>query len=90
MFCIFNSPPPFFLLNTLIIIKKKSIKDDMTIKCTLHFLFDFKLYVLLIPPSPPPPSSHFLFIPKKYINIKFAHLFCFIYSINEYSFLIRE
>lgn len=54
MFCIFNSPPPFFLLNTLIIIKKKSIKDDMTIKCTLHFLFDFKLYVLLIPPSPPP------------------------------------
>lgn len=64
MFCIFNSPPPFFLLNTLIIIKKKSIKDDMTIKCTLHFLFDFKLYVLLIPPSPPPFFS-FSFYTKK-------------------------
>jgi hypothetical protein len=48
------------------------------IKCTLRFLFDFKSYVLLIPL---PLSSNILFIPKKYININFAHLFCFIYSL---------
>lgn len=37
----------------------------MTIKCTLHFLFDFKLYVLLIPPLFPPPLLLIFFLYQK-------------------------